>query len=905
MRLQLKINNDWKECEVDNKTNSIVLSWEFDSINDPLKYYSEFSYTFKLSKTETNNKIFDEFQQLDFAYVLPTQYNPTKAMEYILYGDRNDEISKGLANLKEIDESYYYIQLNGSLGVCFSKLLNAGWDDSNTDSDYTLLPDYLKYDGSTFTNGTTLDRSLVLDSWKIDSTTVPFDFDTLKDDYGTLHTLYGTSNEQNAWASSIVGFLPQHQGKYKEFSSDKWVEGGLIKPLFTKNNTDKEKDLGDGVTELMMNQYRSYYQQPYIYVNKLFSIFKEHCKDITDYDLILDDRWFNATEMSDLVYTLKGYEIGKEDEVENTRYVTSWSFNIPLPINANYTASDHQISGLSSLYEDELVFSGNVKKGQIINNTVDVNISLNNPNNLIGSTQVSAFAWNPQSPLYAYYYVIDNSTSTTVYTKQRPILIIPLLEYGGWSQEYPETLSNLYGNAFELLPYYFSGQGGTQTANYGTVQLSLKWLNTLGDGNYDVIWRIGFATDYNPMMCHMLGGQGIYYWQGESDGHYTGGDSNGRLTLQSNNDTNLQYLSTNNRSHAALTMKKLFSSETPFSILLKYCKMNNLVWVVNDVAQTLTIKRKYDYFYDNLTEDQNSYGVYAIGIEPSYKGFYDITDSIDIAKGLTTEPMTYSGDKVSLAFESSDDKYVKGYKEKYSKVYGSLLLTTADENSKNTIQLLGNDDYSKIKPPMVASEVYQTASSIISGSVIKKEAWAMPSNVTDGNEQAGVYGAFYYRNPNLNISSSPFRYWGFRVTDDTPEEVSNDTYCWQAAPNGTTFTSIPQFLEYDRTKQKTLFYGEPLEVYHELPTEVYTAESLYDREFRSYMTDAYSPDNKLIKCYLYISSAIYNRLKINPLVQVKNVVYVIEKMEYDCLSNYATVTLRQIMYVNNLTNNQL
>ena len=188
-----------------------------------------------------------------------------------------------------------------------------------------------------------------------------------------------------------------------------------------------------------MQEYRSYYQQPFVYVARLWSIFKENCKNITGYDLILDDGWYDSGEpIADLVYTLPANEAGEVSEVSGSRSTTAWSFTLDLPKNMYYTDNDHVITGLSSVsYQYLGAGVVHLRKGQTINNTIEINLQLTNPDRLIGGDPTGNYIWNVQSPIYASYQVYDSHTSTLVYTQPKPYLIFPLSESPYIHQEIP------------------------------------------------------------------------------------------------------------------------------------------------------------------------------------------------------------------------------------------------------------------------------------------------------------------------------------------------------------------------------------------------------------------------------------------------------------------------------------
>jgi hypothetical protein len=184
--------------------------------------------------------------------------------------------------------------------------MNAGYDTAKAaeDSTYYLMTDWLKYRkmGQMVIEGQTnlLNRFQVLASWMVDNPIL--DFSALRST-ADLRSAYGITDanitETMAFIASLVGFAPTAQGRYKEFESDMWLENPdwertsgfyMYLPVLTSDvdmstlePTPKVVKVEDGVVEAQMGEYRSYYQQPFVYIKALWEMLALEFQSITGY----------------------------------------------------------------------------------------------------------------------------------------------------------------------------------------------------------------------------------------------------------------------------------------------------------------------------------------------------------------------------------------------------------------------------------------------------------------------------------------------------------------------------------------------------------------------------------------------------------------------------------------------
>lgn len=926
MRLLLKINGTEFEAQVDNGQNAIVLNYNFDALSSPATYFSEFTYTFKLPMTAVNNKMFSEFVQRDYAYTSPTAYNPTIVMDYTLLGDRGETISEGKAKLSNFDQNYYYIQFNGALGCAFRNYLNSGFDTLNDDENYTLFDDPLKENNTT----ERIDRSLVYASWKIDSAVIPFD---MTGRYGTTRALYGLSgdnkvNEHDCWSASFVSFIPENQGRYSDFDSDKWVyrlnaSATSIMPIFTTGAEDEEEiDVGDGLADYQMRQMRSYYMQPAVYVQKLWEIYRQNSSSMTGYTLDLDSRWYNADNplLRDVVYTLPQLEPKDYSTVVQATTTSSTTVNAVLPTNASFDLDDGTVAGLTDIHPWLTSDSKTIGAGQVLESVVEVPLSMHssgqpvvypryfpNPDQSV-NTDPQYAVWNYENPLMAVPQVLD--ANNNVIQTGKAFMVVPVPE-GDDVPDYPD----LWKNTFNIIAYYFTPNNSigyslhpttVQDVNFGKFQLSYKYApNT--SGTYKIKWNFQYANNKEPMYIWRQGYSATPTSGGPDGAGYTGtGASTQRASLRMGYSDTLYSKTTvyeGNRSTSPLTMERLFGTVSPFTVLLKYSKMMGLFWIVDDWNRKIKVMRRDDFFYDCMTGAWNINGGSMI---PSYEGFLPMDDKIDVSQGYEVIPLAYDGHRVDWTYKENDEKYHKMYKEKYGREYGSKVMYTADKSNSNTIEVFEQNDYDSLVAGLMSTSFYRTRDSYKYKNNMQFESEPLVSNITDDGEQAKISGQFYFRNGVGTWEDNEFG-GVMNITDDSPVERQENAYAYQCdavlESNSYAVTVKPLYDIKDRTGVYALNFAESRENY--TPEDYSNLQWVYDSQWANYTSDAYNKENRLYKYKAYLPESWYNRLKINPLVSLQNCIYLVQKIEYDLTTKKANLTLRQILSIKKLTNNRI
>lgn len=905
MELELFINNVWERMESDKETNSLSLSYTEDSLTSPSDYFSDFSYPFKLPKTSRNNTLLNHVGELDS--------NTDKTVyRYRLHGENDEPISEGNAVVTSATLKDYTLQLNGSLGIAFNRLLKSGFAESD-EPDFFQFPDIINYDGSTYTAVEKMQRGLVFSSWNVDSATIPFELTEILQRYGSLKNYYGiTSNdvtEQDVFISSFFGFMPQFQGRYKEFDSAKWLTYEAnrynVLPLFSHLTDTDATDVGDGATEYQMQQFRSYYQQSFVYVQKLWELYKQNFAAITGYTLNLDSRWYNENNLllRDCVYTLQNFgnaDTNNREEVLTTNTVTATN-NLNLPDNSQFDPDTMTLYNLSTnVWMSFYTSLETVKPAEMLelNLTFPISFQCSENSPLYRATRAESMcAFNQKNPLYIVWSVVDSSYNT-IYTSPRPIVVLPLVKTPSFSEEWDAPDREVTERLSDVIICNYAPQwmdSNKRTGFITSANVRVKWFNNTNIAqNCRLRFKVAFANNAIPFRQYFpseteQANAFAPVGEGWGDSGYTDPPrfpSDSFAAWKITDATAITTVSRPlNRSFAHLKTWQFFGDEKPFNILLKYSKLNNLVWKVDEYAKTVSVLRRNDFLDDCING-----------------GFFDLTDKINVEKGVTIETQTFNADKVLFEFSDGQTKYAKEYKDKYGTTYGSLTIYTGQNAGGEPIKAFKSENTTYLSP-IVATDIIQPSKGLQTMNEQRYETpVAFPANATDKNDYAGEKGVFYLRCQNIPVNGDVFKVYenanGVEcayITDDTPTEIQYNTYVFhdREAALKTETTVFPQFFSYTRDFATQLIFGEPREVYFDIPQQVLdNGVTVYDTEFQGWIEENYSLKNKRVTCYADIDGTEYARLKLNPLCRLQNIIYTLEKVEYNPSTRVAKLVLR-------------
>lgn len=905
----------------------IPFNFIFEDIENPANYVAEYSYTVKLPVCADNNKFFGDFNRVD-SVVVQGGFNPAESMPYMAITDLGLMVSCGTATLYNIRDGYYELQLIGSQARLFRQLLNAGYDTEKAaeDSDYYLMYDWLRCAKS---GQMVIDEQrnemcakLVYASWLVDNPI--FDFNTLRATvnlrtaYGLLQWGYGNVivSETQAFIASLIGFAPTAQGKYEDFCSDTWLEAGTVEylnsqtaatptimPVLCNRRDSKGEAVQDviaegGVIEPQIGEYRSYYQQPYIYISVLWQFFQHEFSAITDgYTLNLDSRWFNAdnTELRRLVYMLPRPAVDKETKIgvvpmPNTGSSLQNTHIMPQGyVRTTDRPFQHTINNLSakSTINTEAV---SVEAGQELNADVSLTLDIKNFAYSQTYTYLDNNAWyyyNGYNPYEMTVQVVDGSNNVVA---ERKYIIYPVSSDGvvTMATMQADTYINdllialVYttgsNSGHELLtPQYNPWKKGYSADHSLTIHTNIRAVVS-ESGNYRVRVQIGY---YNNRLPFMMKGTKLSPTDEQNADlyYYSASPGNYQITMERYKVTVTGSVSENHRSGATVSLENLFADIVPFNVLLQYSKMRHLYWVVDDIAKTVTVKQAADFFADLQADN-------------------DISRNID--HSIAVYPLSWNEKKIVFNLGDMECSYVDGYADRHGHGYGSKELITTNKTTKKVKELFNGD----VKASAMLSQTVVPIVSIFErrNNPEAIEVVPMPLNVSDG-ESANAYGNFYYRHNNGTWQGEILNGWRNNhvlITDDAPIEAASGVYCWRGQGDipGTaiSISARPVFNTVSDGGLSVLF--APVREQYTMQPDEPTAY-MYGRYWQQYIEDAYNIQNRLIEARAYIPHVLLERIRRNPLVIVGNAAYIVMKIKDWTEKGLCTCTLRQTD-INNL-----
>lgn len=909
--LILTDSGKWEDLTI-GKESSVILNYYYDSLENPTSYISEHSYTFELPRDANNSKIFSQFDNLDSIITTGT-FSPYRKHNFILLDDTNDCITTGLIALESITKQSFKVSLQGSLGLIFYKLLNSGYDTTNTDSSYYLMTDYLKkycFGGQWVDRRNIVNREAVYNSFYYSPDQIDFSLSELKTNLITA-TIQAPSQAYGLnlkFRSSLIGFAPTNQGFYKDFDSKSWYvpDNSTLLRYITKlpigdydSTSSNNMEIDDGLTERQLAEYRSYYQQPYVYVNKLFQMYQESCYDITGYNMILDNRWFNDSDtlLGRTIYMLPQLFNDNEDR-ENEVVQEGENITSEIQLDDEHPSSDTDLASYwnnvrttSQIFSTSYGTLGGKEREYKFNIALKIRTSAEQ-----FSTMWSMASSNGRLPIVLTYKVMNGSN--VLYEKRRIIIPLSAIKENGVYIQEPDDLdlSDIYQWAgSEDITFTRPDTIDPRTTNEYTIYSETQTIKISNSDN-NTTWnptvecRWGFIgsdvliNDNNLVspLCSRFAGAWGWYWSGNSDCHWFMDCVFTELKVSDFD---------NRRSGGILSFERLFKDDIPFNILLKYTKLNNLVWVVDDQDKTITIKRRQDYFNDSLTEN----------------GIKNIGNFVDFST-LEVIPISWDYKYAMFNYSEPDETYLKNYLEEYKQQYGSMKVITANDLNDETKNYF--EEPTIISPSCMSTQILLTYENYknLPCNKIQVESEPFITNIED-DSSANLSGNFYIRNSNStwNSNINPI----FRqdengafilITDDLPYEVDGEDYSWHYGEYyGVKCYIRPQFDITDENDTQAITFAVTREYY--VPSKKPDNVSyVYERCWENYIEEVYNTQNKTINFNIVLSPQLYIYLKENPVVRISNIIYLIKQIEYSPGNEMAKMTAIQITDLDKLKN---
>lgn len=828
--IQLFIDNQ----EVDiNESVELYLNKTFNNLENPTTYYSEYSKTITLPFTAKNKVILDNYSRQDSVVTNNTK-DPRKKTPFILIYN-GKKVMDGYCKINNSNNKYDNKEFQVELYSAFALVMN----------ELNELT-FNKYETITY-GGSKEDKYLIttpFDDIRVDKNLVKQSFEQ------ETHNLYGED------VLDYIKFIPTYQGKYDDFESGKTQLVNDIKEL------PQERD------EHYQREFRSYYQQPALWVNKLWEIAKNKLEEITDYQLVLDNSWFNVSNpyYTDLLYTCPNLFNKDDNFVETSSYFRE---NVK-----QYEKNIATMGNLSQHHRSKLYFdpSGSLYSGGIFNSTqegfteVSINSSVmilvHRPNN---GSSIRYCKMKKSNNMYVRFSAINANTNKTItdYT------------YLLYSDKKPTTYSADelidIGITFGKRPNINCGFPTGYIKNDGywfEAPINLK-LRVLENEPYYITMDCWFENNSKAFKHGVVPVLVDIFWTGTRNGYTIFNN------LHSASCKTIDYL----RSRSKVDMYRIYQKDTTLlNTLLNYSKMFGLLWDVDTDNKKVTVLTRNKFFSDYQILDWSS--------------------KVDRSRDFLLEPLCFEKRYVNFNVEEGKGTKLSNYYNKYGVGYGSKKIDTEYQFNSDTEDLFKGIQPSIVSKKSQSSIKYNTDEPNRSDfmgynfKIYPKEHYV--DNDNDG-KNAENSGAFYFWNgtfkPDERLSNkSSSGYYCVRITDDTRIMMLSDEYTWLSNINTSDSTNcykLPDISTVDRSGKYSVHFESPKEYY--IDEDYSNTDYIYSLFWEDFINERYNIQNKKLTAYFYLSPTDYYNIRFNEFIKIQNTLYHINKVfDYDFDTNSPT-----------------
>ena len=856
-----------KEIELDESVQ-FAITKQFEDLSNPTNIINDWSKTVSIPFTANNNAIFGHIYNPDRLIVVGTSdtltgiyFDPLKKLNMRLqYGD--NVLMTGYAKMNEIKQSKgkgtYEITLFGQLGKVLQEMSKITFDTTTNDTKYLI-------DGSKYLEEY-INKELVYNSW---NSTGQSQYDLQEKWHYVINVQTGEVVKKPNLAykvTDIIGFAPNNAfdngfdyKTYQTLSSKFETFTSALENTNFEEMTSVSPDsvIPNGLLPREIGEYRSYLQIPFIYWNKFFQMFNKKVTEITGYNIQLDDTWFKSSNpyygnlvmmaarpydnQSDDVYT-NGYYFRILGGT-NLRWGSTWNVNQDGYLGISTNASDKNEtypllnSSTFTVTTNEKVWLSPIK------------FVMQVPANIANSKRQS-IKWKTDKTLQIKKDIINADTNAiidTTYAFYGPnvtpgyrTFIVPAESYevngsfNGWDITLPaQTITKNIGSA---------------------THLKVKYTARFNAASGDSPWESNGGT-YIPR---------------------------GNSYLAPNNypDMNAVTVSFPVTTGTKITFNDLWNNEfSPFSEIIKYCKIFRIAISVDDVNKTIKYTRQNTYF--------NNYGI------------LDWTDKIDFSKDYTIKPISFENKYVLFNYEKSDLKGQEDYLKRFGYNYGEKVLNTNYNFNSETKNLF---EKQKVYTSINNSDNVLSWDSLWKNKQIvytnSGELFVLCKDKDDKyKKQFGNY--FFFQGLASFSIQTPMR--NVVITDDSDLQIDNDIRCYGQTWNYTDVSTYPKLTTIceDNGQKKLCIFNTPSTTYSSAQ-DFTDAKGIYDLFWKNYLDERYNIQNKIMTCYLRMSQTDFINFKFSNFVKIGNIIYFVNKIyDFNVESNGTTkVDLISVQNIN-------
>lgn len=846
--MEIKLTLEDKEVEL-SESSAFAITREFEHLSDPTKINNSWSKSYKIPFTVNNNNVFNNIFNIERAFTdartLPNvdiNFNPARKINFKLFYNES-LVMRGYARLQEVDNisQTYTINLFGELGNTFHELLQCYFKNTSYPIDDKDIqhPEYIidlnDLKGLEDRENFVLDRNMVKKSWDRETTVISVE-------------------DPNCQDVDYFGFFPTWHGKNEDFDCKTIVNSnGVFKSLATilgdklADEDFSESLLGDGLWERQMGEFRSKYQKPYIYVNKLWQIMEKQSKLLKEgnfckYPLHLDKSWFNNDNpyYTDMVYICNYLKFDNT----TTKYTKSTTSRFPINNGINNASTRTFVCSSRTRY-------------------LTANLMTTIPETIPTKNN-----WRRVDPDH-YYPILDVNLALKIEVRDKNGVLLCTKTIR--SANPGTTLSGSVPS--------------TKVENGYWVLYTSLTLNRYLLGNEAFTVTVQWVTkDDQDVSNHFC-----YYWWRDN------ATQNGYQSLSSNYNSCDMQISGGVIADIKDGFKftDLWNPETSvFEVLLNYAKMFGLQFIVDDRNGWINVTTRSSYFQNYKIEDWsdkvNFSEIFTIK-QPTFESKYiqwnfDKGDT-DICNEYNNVYQREYGSYLRINnFEFNED-----VKKMFSKVKPFNMISPTMATWWTYY-----DDYT-IGDPLLryyTTEIY------------------MDELKGDKSADISYCFAFRCKNQTVDSRLTSAKAWtGYVfITDDTNVEKSTDTYCYHDLGLGSTLATneaiktnkIPLLSYIDQSGEYGCLFELPKSVHYNTASKSYSnAKFIYELFWKDYIEERYNVQNKVITCKANISHFDYSNFDFNHFIRIGNGLYMINKI-FDYSLSDAVETKIELCSIHNI-----
>lgn len=800
-----------------NESVQFSINKFFEDTTNPTNIYSEWSKTVVIPRTIRNNQLFGSLYSPDrlIAYSssdsnLGLYFDPYKQLDMRLERD-GAVILKGYLKVLSINQEGYQCTLNGELGKVIQEISKVTFDRS-AEEKYVLESTYSE----------TMDRRMIKRAW------------TTKQD--------------------MVGWTPLNIATEDKVLNQKAYEkaGAMIKfedtlsslgTIFQESSQiDPSTVIPNGMMPRGIGEFRSYLQQPFLYIEKLFGLIGSKSIQLTGYNFSLDTSWFKEDNpyWKKCVMLLDNYDLSKDTFVTNSyqSYLLSVSWN-----SAYATQKDITIN-TSIIYEAAPVYTPATK--------------------IFNITQPNAVA-SIATKICLYKY--DRVTTKEEVNFDDLAKDNALIVWFRW-----KNADGLVGNPCSFV---IANPKCTFLDELKIVHPTATFLTSSKDMNI-ALWTdasagpvelVGFAKWWNNNEPVNLGSsQYLFLEWGEVS-------SSVRIPYPMQLNLYNNYA----RSGSTVTLNSLWDNNySPWSIILNYCKMFRIGIFIDETNKLLKFIPYTTYFKEYTIKDWS--------------------DKIDKSQDFEVKPITFENRYVLFNYKDNNTSLNNDYKKKYNFQFGEKNLVTSYRFNTETVKL-----FDKIPIPFENTDQVLSWTNLYD---YKRIAYSFPAEKyvyakDDSDKLLDNFGTFYFDEGIVPFDTeSKLELRSVSISDDTDLQRSTSTYAYSQYYNRLSCDTYDQLSIFDGDYMMT--FNPPQDSY---AYQNYSGKKgIYELFWQKYIDERYNVQNKIVTCYVRLTQVDYNNFQFNHFITIDNQLYMVNKIfDYDPNEYLTKVELITIQNINAYT----